>query len=600
MRGGRKGSAGLIAAAWILLSGSTLALPQPSPEENAFKRVLVIHSFGPDYFQDLDRELKRELARRSPERVELFEVPLEVARFSDRSMEAPFVDYLRALVATRRLDLVVSIALPAARFSLDYREALFPETPLVLAAIERRILSGVPSRGNTVAVPVTIHLTAAVENILRVAPDTAEIFVVLGRSAVSKLWLELGVRELTPLTGKVRITWLLDLPLDEILARVSALPPRTAVLFAEYAADAGVVNQQDRALESVARVSSAPVFGMFESQLGLGIVGGPLISEAEIGRRAGAVASRILSGEAAEKIEVMPVQADNPVYDFRALERWSIEETILPPGSTVLFRPPSLWSEHRTLLLSGLGIVALQTGLIGSLLLSRRKRRLAEDEARALARRLLTAHEDERSRLARELHDDLSQRLARLSIDAARMERSIPTSGEKDAARTMRADLVRLGDDVHALAYQLHPSVLDDLGLNEALRVECEQFSRRESIHAELTSFEAPLELPSEVAVCLFRIAQEALRNVAKHSRAKHVRLAVTAGNGNVRMTVRDDGIGFVPAQGRLRSLGHASMRERAQLVGGTVEVESSTGRGTTVQVSVPHRASHPSPVSHS
>jgi signal transduction histidine kinase len=155
----------------------------------------------------------------------------------------------------------------------------------------------------------------------------------------------------------------------------------------------------------------------------------------------------------------------------------------------------------------------------------------------------------------------------------------------------MRADISRLGDDVHALAYQLHPSVLDDLGLSEALRVECEQFSRRESIRAELTSFEAPAEIPPEVAVCLFRIAQEALRNVARHSRARAVRLAVTARNGTVRMTVSDDGVGFVPASGRMRSLGHASMKERAQLVGGTVDVESSPGRGTTVQVSVPHRS---------
>jgi signal transduction histidine kinase len=124
------------------------------------------------------------------------------------------------------------------------------------------------------------------------------------------------------------------------------------------------------------------------------------------------------------------------------------------------------------------------------------------------------------------------------------------------------------------LSYQLHPSVLDDLGLNEALKVECEHFSRRESIRARLTAFEAPSQLPSEVAVCLFRIAQEALRNVARHSRASGVNVAVTRVNGGMRMTVKDDGVGFVPAQQRVRSLGQASMRERARLVGGTVEVK--------------------------
>jgi signal transduction histidine kinase len=158
----------------------------------------------------------------------------------------------------------------------------------------------------------------------------------------------------------------------------------------------------------------------------------------------------------------------------------------------------------------------------------------------------------------------------------------------------MRADLARPGDDDHALAYQLHPSVLDDLGLSEALKVECEQFSRRESIRAQLTTFEAPSEVPPDVSVCLFRIAQEALRNAARHSHASRVSLAVTASNGSVRMTVSDDGVGFVPAQRRARSLGHASMRERARLLGGTLEIESAPGSGTTVNVSVPLKEASP------
>ncbi len=577
-------------AAWVLLLIHVIALPAPSAAQDAPKRVLVLYSFGREYFEEFGRELRTELARLSSEPVELFEVSLETARFPETTTEGPFLDYLDALFADRHLDLVIAVAGPAARFCVKHREKLFPSTPMVLGGLERRVLRNTASARNTRAVPMVIDFTLAIENILRVAPDTTDIVVVLGGSAISKFWREETEREFRSFSDKIRFTWLQGLSLREMRERVAALPPSAAILFGEYGDAAGDVNGQDHALATLHQVASAPIFGLFDTQLGKGIVGGPLISEREASRLTASTAHRILNGEPMANIEERPVTAGSPVYDFRELERWEIKEALLPPGSTVLFRPSSLWSLYRVPLAIGLGVVALQTALIVGLLFHRSRRRVAEEEARALARRLLTAHEDERRRLARELHDDLSQRLARLSIDAARVERSLSPSPEKESVRTMRADLARLGDDVHALAYQLHPSVLDDLGLNEALKVECEQFSRRESIQAQLTAFEAPLELPPDVAVCLFRIAQEALRNVARHSRANRVSLAVTTTNGSVRMKVSDDGVGFHPAQLRVRSLGHAGMRERARLVGGTLEVESAPGRGATVDVSVPLR----------
>jgi signal transduction histidine kinase len=130
--------------------------------------------------------------------------------------------------------------------------------------------------------------------------------------------------------------------------------------------------------------------------------------------------------------------------------------------------------------------------------------------------------------------------------------------------------------------------VLDDLGLSEALRTECDLFSRRESIRAELTASELPAELPPSAAICLFRIAQEALNNVARHARASRVDLSLTRQNGGIQLTVNDDGQGFQPAQQKGRSLGHASMRERIRLVQGRLDIQSVPGRGTTVRAWVP------------
>ena len=145
----------------------------------------------------------------------------------------------------------------------------------------------------------------------------------------------------------------------------------------------------------------------------------------------------------------------------------------------------------------------------------------AEGELAQLGSRLIAAHEAERALLARELHDDVTQRLAVLAIDIGRVELAIPGSSHAAAMRGVREGLVRLSEDVHSLAYQLHPSVLEELGLAEALRTECERVGRRGPLALSL-DIDAPAgELDRQAALCLFRVAQEALRNVTRHARAR-------------------------------------------------------------------------------
>lgn len=569
----------------IFLLGALVSFGGTSFAEDRPKRVLVLYSFGRDYFADFAEGLAAELTRTQP--IEIFEVSLETARLSHTAANVPFLEYLHALFAERPPDVIITVAGPAARLCANHRDDLFPEVPLVLSGLVSRVLRGFPPVPHATAVPMDLDFALAVENIFQVAPDTSQIVMVLGGSAISKFWLQETRREFQPFANRAHFSWLHDLTLEEMQERLAALPPNAAILFGEYGDSAGVANAQYHALDSLHAASSAPIFGLFDTQFGHGIVGGPLLSEREASRRAGVVARRILEGEAPDTIDEPPVTAGTPVYDFRELERWGIRESRLPAGSIVLFRPPSLWTEHLGTLAVGVFVILFQASLIGGLLLHRSRRRSAEDEARGLARRLLTANEDERRRLARELHEDLSQRLARLAIDAARLEKGV--AADKEPVQALRGDLAKLGDDVHALAYRLHPSVLDDLGLRDALKVECEQFSRRESIRAEVTSFDAPSELPSGISVCLFRIAQEALRNAARHSGASRVSLEVRTERGRIRMTVSDDGVGFDPSHSRSRpSLGLASMRERAGAANGDIEIESAPGRGTKVTVSLP------------
>ena len=217
------------------------------------------------------------------------------------------------------------------------------------------------------------------------------------------------------------------------------------------------------------------------------------------------------------------------------------------------------------------------------------ERKEAEEAARELTGRLINAHEQERARLARELHDDLTQRLARLAIDAGRVESLFSAASVSETLREVREGLVRLSEDVHALSYRLHPSVLEDLGLTEALKTEIERVARQESILVTSQLGEIPEPVPREVSLCVFRVAQEALRNVARHAKARTVEVSVRLLDGGLQLAVRDDGAGFDPALGEnRRSLGLTSMRERVHLLHGEFDIDSAPGRGTTVVAWVP------------
>jgi signal transduction histidine kinase len=153
----------------------------------------------------------------------------------------------------------------------------------------------------------------------------------------------------------------------------------------------------------------------------------------------------------------------------------------------------------------------------------------------------------------------------------------------------MRRDLVRLSEDVHAMSYRLHPAVLDDLGLVEALRAECDRVARNGDLRVEVNADDVPDTMPNDASLCLFRVAQEALNNAVRHGRANAITVLLSPRDSGVQLAVSDNGSGFDPERSRKRaSLGLASMRERVRLLHGQLDIESTPGRGTTVVAWVP------------
>jgi signal transduction histidine kinase len=219
---------------------------------------------------------------------------------------------------------------------------------------------------------------------------------------------------------------------------------------------------------------------------------------------------------------------------------------------------------------------------------------LRENQAqlRQLTAQLLSAQDDERRRIARELHDELNQRVISLAFDIDdHMQREPSISA---AARTtlqvVKNKVAELSDHLRALAHRLHPSVLDDLGITSALRVCAQEFEQREHIPVCVTLEESHRPLERPLADCLFRVTQEALRNVAKHAGAMQVRLALSYDEDHVLLTIEDDGRGFAPQDRHSiqRGLGLVSMGERVRLLEGALTLNSDPGRGTRVSVSIP------------
>lgn len=579
----------------MLLFFATLAAAAAEP-----KRVLLLHSFGQDVkpWSEYAKAIRAELNRQSPWPLDLYEYSLVTARFSDENPEVPFAAYLGALFAKRQPDLIVSIGAPAAGFVQRHRQKLFPTTPMLLTVVDQRRVQYSVLTANDAVLAVAINYFGAIENILRVLPDTKTVAVVVGNSPIERYWKEEIGNEVKPFSDRVAFIWYNDLSFEDILKHAAALPRHSAIFWELMVVDAaGVPHEEGTALTRLHAVANAPIFSYTDAFFGREIVGGPHVPVLEAGRQAAVVAVRILSGEKAGNIKMAPVGFGTPKYDWREMRRWGISESRLLPGSEIHFRSPTAWEQYRAQILAVSAAILVQAALILWLLYERQQRLRSEIAAHQLSGRLINAQEEERARLARELHDDVTQRLALLAIDAGREARTLSNTAGGAAIQTMQQDLVRLSEDVHALSYRLHPSILEDLGLSEALKSECERFSRMYPIKMELNAQDIPENLPRDVALCLFRIAQEALRNIARHAEASRVQVSLRRLDGGLQLAVRDSGAGFDPARHRAgASLGHASMRQRALLLGGKVDIDSSPGHGTTVLAWVPLREERSEP----
>jgi signal transduction histidine kinase len=222
------------------------------------------------------------------------------------------------------------------------------------------------------------------------------------------------------------------------------------------------------------------------------------------------------------------------------------------------------------------------------------QRKLSEEALMAMSGRLITAQEEERTRIARELHDDLSQRMAVLQIGLEQFKQSMPDISSKAMQQldTIAETAREVSSDIHSLSYQLHPSRLELLGLVPSLKGFCGEFSAQHKIDVHFLHNNIPGQIPKDVSLCLYRITQEALQNVVKHSEAAAAEVELSGQSEEIELCISDSGRGFdVESVKRAAGLGIVSMRERLRLVGGHLSIESEPARGTRICVRIPQAA---------
>ena len=264
-----------------------------------------------------------------------------------------------------------------------------------------------------------------------------------------------------------------------------------------------------------------------------------------------------------------------------------------------------MWERYRAYILGGTVLVGLQTALIVGLVLQRIRRRrtdvaLRESEQRFrvsaeqnqdLAGRLINAQEAERTRIARDLHDDLSQQLAGMAIMSSGLKRKVGLQADvAEAVTTLQGRTAVAAESIRTLSHELHPGVLEHAGLAPALKRHCESVAQHPQIDVQFSATDGLDSLSDDVALCLFRVGQESLTNAVRHSRAASIVVRLSATDEGVALEIHDNGIGFVPAARAKSGLGLRSIDERVRLCSGHVSIDSSPGHGTKLSVSIPHQ----------
>jgi signal transduction histidine kinase len=566
------------------------------------QRVLVVYSTRRDTQLATigDQTMPRLLERGMGKNVDYYAEYIDAARFPEAQYAGAFRDYLRLKYRDVQFDALIAIHTLALEFLGAPRDELFAGTPIVFLSEDRRTRRV----GNSAEVTAARDHRPTLDLARALQPDTKEVFVVVGSSSRDMAAERLARAQFDSHAPDLRFSYLSKLTTEELERRLASLPAHAIVYYLLFYQDAAGVNVNP--LEYLGRLSAIanrPIYSWVDSTMNHGVVGGGFSSISGQIESVVALAVRVLRGERADSIPSLTANVIVNQVDWRQLQRWGISATRVPAGTRVMFRPPTTWDRYKTYILGGTILMLAQTGLIAVLLVQRGRLRRAEQRVRRsqtqlrasyerirdLGGRLLAAQDAERSRIALELHDDVSQQMAVLSMNLQVLSGSGPgRDGDVEVlAREALEQVKGIVNSLRALSQRLYPGKLRLIGLVSAIASLQHDFSRA-GFAVVFSHKNVPPGLPHDLTLALFRVVQEALQNAVKHSRAHEVRVHLEGRGGALALTVVDDGVGFDVDAVWGKGLGLISMQQRLNPIGGALMIHSTPGRGTRLEIHVP------------
>jgi signal transduction histidine kinase len=590
-----------------------------APAQDKPRRVLVLYPYNTVVPANVvaGEAAKRRLTERSHQPIELYTEFLDFDRFAGDQYEARAARYLFEKYQDRKPEVMLAMGPQSLRFAVQNEKVLGFEGPMIFCCTSRARLSAVGPPANVTGIISEFDLTKTLALAERLQPAARNLVVVAGAAAFDRQWVEIARRQLAPYAQKYNTTYLAGLPHDDLIGRLKLLPRDSIVILLTIFADGtGRASIPTEMAGKVASASSAPVFSPYESHLGRGVVGGHTDSFESIGHEVADLALQILAGGAPSTLPPRATGSNADRVDWRALKRWNIGESLVPPGGEVRFRPLTLWEQYRWQMTAISAAIVLQALVIAWLLTERRRRHTAERESQQRLQEVVHLNRTATAgALSASIAHELNQPLGAILCNTEAAETLLAgKSPDLEQIRDILADIRR--DDQRASDVIKHLR-----GLLRKRDIEFQEFDLNDAIRRTLDVLEAeaikrgvdlrPLRLPGAVQVRadpvhlqqvilnLATNAMDAMQNCAPGKRVLTMESALV-NESEVEVSVLDSGGGipvdrlsnvfdaFYTTKSHGTGLGLSIARMIVETCGGRIWAENRAGGGAVFRFTLP------------